>query len=202
MRSSELNRRGRRWRFALPALFALAALPACMGTAPRSTTASPPSAASECAGTGTAASASQVADAAALRAATERGPLFATLQASSAIQACRVRVEPGTVEIDWRMHDGGWLRVARDSRIELYEQEARLAVPLNEEPTAWLRRAAVAAFGEGACGIDWRTSDTDPATDDRTASEQVFRGDVCNCQAQLRRDATQRVVGALLRRAC
>jgi hypothetical protein len=151
---------------------------------------------------GAAASAPQLADAAALRAATERGPLFATLQASSSVQACRVRFEPGTVEIDWRMHDGGWLRVARDSRIELYEQEARLAVPLSEEPTAWLRRAAVAAFGDGACGIDWRTSETEAVTGDPPATEQVFRGDVCNCQARLRRDAAQRVVGALLRRAC
>lgn len=202
MRSFELSRDGRRWRFAVPALFALAALPACVGAASQTATASPASAGSECAGTGAAASAPQIADAAALRVATERGPLFATLQAPSSVQACRVRVEPGTVEIDWRMHDGGWLRVARDSRVELYEQVARLAVPLSEEPTAWLRRATVAAFGDGACGIDWRTSDTDPATDDRTATEQVFRGDACNCQARVRRDASQRVVGALLRRTC
>jgi hypothetical protein len=197
-----MNRRGWRWRFALPALFALAALPACVGTAMQTETTSSPSAMSDCAGIDATASPQQAADAAALRAATERGPLFATLQTSSSVQACRVRFEPGATEIHWRMTDGGWLRVARDARIELYEQEARLAVPLSEEPTAWLRRAAVAAFGEGACGIDWRASETEAATDGPTATEQVFRGDVCNCQARLRRDATQRVVGALLRRAC
>lgn len=202
MHSSELNPPGRRGRFALPALLTLFALEACVGTAAQTATDSPPSTMSDCAGTGTAASAQQVTDAAALRAATERGPLFATLRASSSIRACRVRFEPGAVEIDWRMRDGGWLRVARDSRIELYEQEARLAVPLNEEPAAWLRRAAVAAFGEGACGIDWSASDTETATDDPSATEQVFHGDVCNCQARLRRDATKRVVGALLRTAC
>jgi len=156
----------------------------------------------DCARFGDTASSQQVADADALRAATERGPLFATLKAASSTQACRVRFEPGAVEIHWRMTDGGWLRVARDSRIELYEQEARLVVPLVEEPTAWLRQAAVAAFGEGACGIDWRTSEIEQTADDRMATEQVFRGDVCNCQARLRRDATMRVIGALLRRAC
>ena len=151
---------------------------------------------------GEAASAQQLADAAALRAATERGPLFATLKAASSIQACRVRFELGVVEVYWRMTDAGWLRVARDSRIELYEQEVRLAMPLSGEPTAWLQRAAVAAFGEGACGIDWRTHETEAANDSPAGTEQVFRGSVCNCQARLRRDGTKQVIGALLRRAC
>jgi hypothetical protein len=180
-------------------LFTLAA---CVGTNPTTRSHSPPSAIGDCARIGEPASAQQIADAAALRAATERGPLFATLEASSSTQACRVRFEPGVVEIHWRMSDGGWLRVARNSRIELYEQEVRLAVPLGEEPTAWLRRAAVAAFGEGACGIDWCASETEQATDDPSLTEQVFRGDVCHCQARLRRDAANRVVGALVRRAC
>ena len=158
MRSSELNSQGRHGWFALPALWALFALGACVGTTPISSTDSPPLAISDCARIGETASAQQVADAAALLAATERGPLFTTLKAASSTQNCRVRFEPGTVEIYLRMTDGSWLRVARDSRIELYEQEARLAVPLSEEPTAWLRRAAVAAFGDGACGIDWRAS--------------------------------------------
>ena len=157
---------------------------------------------SDCARVGESASAQQVADAAELRAATERGPLFATLKATSSIQACRVRFEPGAVEIDWRTTDGGWLRVVRDSRIELYEQEVRLAAPLSDEPTAWLQRAAVAAFGEGACGIDWHASDTEQPADDPLVTEQVFRGNACNCQARLRRDGTKQVVGALLRRAC
>jgi hypothetical protein len=202
MRSSELNSQGRHGWFALPALWALFALGACVGTTPISSTDSPPLAISDCARIGETASAQQVADAAALLAATERGPLFITLKAASSTQNCRVRFEPGTVEIYLRMTDGSWLRVARDSRIELYEEEARLAVPLSEEPTAWLRRAAVAAFGDGACGIDWRASEIEQAADDRSATEHVFRGDVCNCQARLRRDATKRVVGALLRRAC
>jgi hypothetical protein len=202
MHSSEPSPRRWRRRFALPALCALLALAACVGTIPTTSTHSPPSAIGDCARIGESASAQQVADATALRAATERGPVFATLEASSSPQACRVRFEPGAVEIHWRMTNGGWLRVARDSRIELYEQEVRLAVPLGEEPTAWLRRAAVAAFGEGACGIEWRAFETEQAADDPSLTEQVFRGDVCNCQARLRRDAANRVVGALLRRAC
>lgn len=202
MRSSEWNSRGRHGRLACLAPWALFALGACVGTTTQTSTSSPPLSISDCVRVGEAASAQQIADAAALRAATERGPLFATLKAASLMQACRVRFEPGAVEIDWRMTDGGWLRLVRDSRIELYEQEVGLAMPLSAEPTAWLQRAAVAAFGEGACGIDWHASETEQLADDPLVTEQVFRGNACNCQARLRRDRTNQVIGALLRRAC
>ena len=187
------------------ALYALAlcALAACAGAPPEPAKATDTAAStSSCSSVGEAPSAQQGADAQALRGATERGPAFATLRAASPVQTCSVRYEPGVVEIEWRMRDGGWLRVARDARIELYSQEVHLVTPPAEEPGAWLKKAATAAFGEGSCGIDWRHAESETPSSEPGTTEQVFRGDACNCQARLRRDSAQRVVGATLRRAC
>jgi hypothetical protein len=196
MRSSEPVRR------ALGVL-ALCALAACASAPPESAKATDVAvSSSNCPGVGEAASAQQSAEAQALRSATERGPAFATLRAASPVQSCSVRYEPGAIEIEWRMRDGGWLKVVRDARIELYSQEVRLVTPPTEDASAWLKRAASAAFGEGGCGIDWSRAESDTPSGEPGATEQVFRGDSCNCQARLRRDSAQRAVGATLRRAC
>jgi hypothetical protein len=57
---------------------------------------------------------------------------------------------------------------------------------------ALLRRAEHAAFGRDGCGIDWRAPAAETAPEQPDARSDVFRGDVCNCQARIGRDARGR----------
>jgi len=178
MRSSEL-----RARHALP--LAASVLSFACSTQPTATDAG-----LDCRGPGTPAAAEW-------RHSVERGPLFA-IAAGAGIEDCSIEEKTGVIDLRYAFRDGGWLHAKRDPRIEYTEREVRFASPLAEDPLAVLRRAEQAAFGAAGCGIDWRLSETEAQG---AASEAVFRGDVCNCQARVRRE-DGRVVGLTLRSAC
>ena len=155
-----------------------------------------------CVDTGAAPAPEAAATLAALRRGVESGPLFAALATSSGVASCRVGHDAGAIDLAYRFGDGGWLHVKRDARIEYTAQEARFATPLAEPPAAVLARAEKAAFGAQGCGIDWAQPETRAGEAGFSATETVFRGDVCNCQASVRRDAAGRVVGLALRSTC
>jgi hypothetical protein len=137
-----------------------------------------------------------------LRRSVEKGPLYTVPAAAAGVASCHVRYDSAVIELEYRFKDGGWLHVKRDARIEYTEQEARFALSPAENPVTILAGAERAAFGPDGCGIDWRQAETQPAGDDPSATETVFRGDVCNCQARIRRDAAGRIVGLVLRSTC
>ena len=137
-----------------------------------------------------------------LRHSIEMGPLYTVPATRSGVAACRIQYEDGVITLEYSFRDGGWLHVKRDSHIEFNNQEARFVLPPAEDAVAVLTRAERAAFGANGCGIDWGQKETQPAADDSTATETIFRGDVCNCQARFRSDAAGRVIGLLLRSAC
>ncbi len=133
----------------------------------------------------------------------ETSPLFTIPASGSGLSACRIRYQPDAViALEYQFKQGGWLHVKRDARIEYTEQDARFALTSNELPEAIMARAEHAAFGADGCGIDWRQPETRPSDEVSGAIETLFRGDACNCQARIRRDANGRVIGLMLRSAC
>jgi hypothetical protein len=132
----------------------------------------------------------------------EKGPLFTVPAAAEGVASCRVRYDAAVIDLDYRFKDGDWLHVKRDARIEYTDQEARFALSPKENAEAIRAGAERAAFGPNGCGIDWRQAETQPSVDDPSTTESVFRGDVCNCQARIRRNAAGRVVGLMLRSTC
>src|SRR2546427_1340144 len=139
---------------------------------------------------------------ASLRHTVEMGPLYTIPATRSGVAACRIGYEEGVITLEYRFRDDGWLHVKRDSRIEYNDQEARFALPPTEDAVAVLTRAERAAFGDKGCGIDFKEKENQPADDDPTATETIFRGDACNCQARFRTNTAGRVTGLLLRSAC
>ena len=139
---------------------------------------------------------------ASLRRTVEMGPLYTIPATRSGVTACRIGYDEGVITLEYTFRDGGWLHVKRDSRIEYNDQEARFALPPTEDAVAVLTRAERAAFGDKGCGIDFKEKENQPADDDPTATETIFRGDVCNCQARFRTNTAGRVTGLLLRSAC
>jgi hypothetical protein len=138
----------------------------------------------------------------ALQRSVENSPLFSIPIAAAGIASCHVRYDSAVIELEYRFKDGGWLHVKHDARIEYTEQEARFALSSAENPVAILAGAERVAFGHNGCGIDWRQAETQPAVDDVGTTETIFHGDVCNCQARIRRDVAGRVVGLMLRSTC
>jgi hypothetical protein len=130
------------------------------------------------------------------------GPLYAALARQSSVASCRIGNDSSAVTLEYTFRDGGWLQARRDPRIEYNNQEARFAMPPAEDPVAMLTRAEQLAFVPDGCGIDWRTPETQPSGDDPSTTETIYRGDVCNCQARVRKDTTGRVMRLLLRSAC
>lgn len=137
-----------------------------------------------------------------LRTTIEGGPLYRAAAADTEAASCRVASESGAITLEYTFRDGGSIRVRRDPRIEYSSQEVRLTRPLEEMPVAILARAEALAFPGGGCGIDWRAPERAPAADDPAATETIYRGEVCNCQARVRADAGGRVIGLILRSAC
>lgn len=145
----------------------------------------------------------QQAQASAWQLSVERGPLYAAATTTSPVVACDFRWEvDGQITLTYRLRDGGSLRALRNPAIEYTEQTARFSLPVADNPLALLARAERAAFGDSGCGINWQQADIQPADDERGVTETVYRGEACNCQARVRRDAAGRVRGLLLRSAC
>ena len=177
-------------------------LAACSVPPATSQASAPPSAVVACVDADAAAAKYEVSELAALRRSVEAGPLYAAAVTASALVTCRVRHESGSMTLEYQFRDAGWLHVKRDARIEYTEQEAHFAAPPAEPPEALLARAERAAFGVDGCGIDWRQPETLATEGNSGAKDTVFRGDVCSCQARIRRDGGGRVVGLALRSTC
>ena len=137
----------------------------------------------------------------ALRRSVETGPFYA-IGSRSGVASCRVTRDADAIRLEYTFRDGASLRVTRNPKIEYTDQEVRLVSPPSESAVAVLTRAEQAAFDAKGCGIDWRQPETAPAGDDPRATERIYRGDVCNCQARARSDASGRVVRLQLRSAC
>jgi hypothetical protein len=108
----------------------------------------------------------------------------------------------GSIHIDYRYADGSVLQVRRQSRIESTDFNLRFAQPRTGSVQDILVELERAAFGAAGCGIDWRRATTEPAGDASRSFDTVYRGEVCNCQARVRRDDQGRVVVLALRSAC
>ncbi|MDZ7591854.1 MAG: hypothetical protein U5L05_14500 [Rubrivivax sp.] len=108
----------------------------------------------------------------------------------------------GSIRIDYRYADGSVLQVLRQSRIESTEFNLRFAQPRTGPVQDILVELERAAFGAAGCGIDWQRATTEPAGDASRSVDTVYRGEVCNCQARVRRDDQGRVVLLALRSAC
>lgn len=148
-------------------------------------------------------SSQDVALAAALKQAIETSPFYTIPATSKGLPSCDLRFYPdGEIVLEYHFLDGNWLQVKRNARIEYTEQNVRLNLVLPEQSETILARAEQSAFGTNGCGIDWQQSETQLAKDDPNVTETVFRGDICNCQAHIRRNAYGHVVGFLLRSAC
>lgn len=137
-----------------------------------------------------------------MRRAVEAGPLYVLLASTSPLASCRITAESTSLTLDYQFHDGGSLRAERDSSIEFSSQDVRFGSPRTDDPVAVLTSAERAAFDSGGCGIDWRKATQQSASDDAAGTEDVYRGDACNCQARVRRDTAGRVTGLVLRSAC
>jgi hypothetical protein len=155
----------------------------------------------ECSGADAVASAPDAKTLTDLRRATEMGPFYA-VGSRAGVASCRITRDADSIRLEYTFRDGASLRVTRNPKIEYTDQELRLAFALVENPTAVLTRAEQAAFDAKGCGIDWKQPETAPADDDPRSTESVYRGQVCNCQARARSDASGRVMRLQLRSAC
>ena len=108
----------------------------------------------------------------------------------------------GSIRIDYRYADGSALQVRRQSRIESTDFTLRFAQPRAGPGRDILVELERTAFGATGCGIDWQRATTEPAADGSRGADTVYRGDLCNCQARVRRDEQGRVVVLTLRSAC
>jgi hypothetical protein len=130
------------------------------------------------------------------------GPLYAAIAGKADLASCRIGTDSGAATLEYKFSDGGWMRVTRDARIEYSSHEVRFGSAYADSPIEVLTRAEQAAFGAGGCGVDWRQPERSPAADDATATETVYRGSVCNCQARVRSDAAGRTLGLMFRSTC
>jgi hypothetical protein len=103
--------------------------------------------------------------------------------------------------LEYLFNDDGWLRVKHDLRIEYTEQVAHVRLTSEKNPETVLTAAERHAFGQNGCGIDWQNPKTQLRADPKV-KETLFYGDVCNCRASFRTDATGNVVELMLRSAC
>jgi hypothetical protein len=170
-------------------------------TASQTTQTAAPSASPDCGAAATLPADARTA-AATFQRAVESGPLFAAEGGHAALESCRVAVNEGATSLDYRFRGGGSLHASTDPRIESSELAARFSAAPAEDPDAILKRAERASFGDQGCGIDWKEGETREASDEKGATDSIYRGDSCNCQARVRRDGGGKVVALMLRSAC
>lgn len=132
----------------------------------------------------------------------EAGPFY-TIPAAHGLASCHIRYQAeAVVVLEYRFNEGGLLWVKRDPHIEYTEQSASFTLASHQQPESVFADAERAAFGAEGCGIVWEEPETRPAEGFSNLIETVFRGDVCNCQAIIRRQIDGRVVGLVLKSAC
>jgi hypothetical protein len=181
-------------------LLVTALLAACSSSPPPSQSSASPEAAAPSA-SDCAAPPQQVQAIREIRRSVESGPLYA-LASTSGLASCRAEFKDDTITVTYNFRDGSSLRLTRSQATEYSDQEVRLATPIADDAVAVLTRAEQAAFDAKGCGIDWSRSETTQARDEAGMTERVYRGNVCNCQARARTDASGRVVRLQLRSAC
>lgn len=136
-----------------------------------------------------------------MRRGVESEKLFA-VPAVAGVASCTVQYAAGATQLEYRFKNGGWLTAKRDPRIEYSEQSARIVLPPSVDPVALLDDAEHHAFGAQGCGIDWRHGSVEAAENAADGTDTVFRGNVCNCQARMRRLPQSDMVWLVLRSAC
>jgi hypothetical protein len=130
------------------------------------------------------------------------GPFLAA-GAGASVATCTLDMPgEGQTRIDVRFRDGNTLVLKSDVRIELFELTAFFVMPPAQTPLALLADAERAAYGSGGCGIDWSNPEIRPAAVAPAATESVYLGAACNCQAIVRRDAAGQVTTLSLKSAC
>lgn len=132
----------------------------------------------------------------------EASPLFAAAIGAASQARCEPSGSDRSFVAAYTARNGNTLRVARDERIEYSDQEARFVVPPPEPPLPLLQRAEHAAFGAAGCGIDWTRPEIGAGNGPVGGATTVYRGDVCNCQARIQRNASGVVVVLGLRSTC
>ncbi len=132
----------------------------------------------------------------------EASPLFAAAIGAASQARCEPSGSDRSFVAAYTARNGNTLRVARDERIEYSDQEARFVVPPGEPPLLLLQRAERAGFGAAGCGIDWTRPEVSAGEGPVGEATTVYRGDVCNCQARIQRNASGVVVVLGLRSTC
>jgi hypothetical protein len=154
-----------------------------------------------CGGMESASSPQQAARTIELRRSVESEKLF-TIPASAGIASCSVKYADAATQIEYLFKAGGTLTVKRDMGLEYSEQSAHFSLDPSADASAILQDAERHAFGPQGCGIDWQHSGKEAAENDPKATDTVFRGDTCNCQARMRRVPQSGMVWLVLRSAC
>lgn len=137
-----------------------------------------------------------------LQARVEHAPLFAAVSGSGIASCTAAMPVDGPMRLDYRFRDGNTLQVTVDPRIELMMQSAVFLRPPVQPPLALLAAAERASYGQSGCGIEWQRPETRPSLRLPAATEQVYRGDVCNCQGIVERDGAGRVTALGLKSSC
>lgn len=145
----------------------------------------------------------EAARALALRRTIEASPLYALPTAAEGLAACHIHYQAnGVLVLEYHFRGDGTLTVTRDERIKYLEQDASLVLPTDEAAEMLLVGAEQAAFGTRGCGIDWRQPHKRIPEDNPAVVDTIYRGDVCNCQARVRRGPEGNVIRLLFRSAC
>ena len=132
----------------------------------------------------------------------ESSLLYQLLTSTTRLASCQIWYDAAVITIKYQFQNGGWLHVKRDPRIEYTEQEAQFVFPSTGNPVEVLTDLEYRTFGSQGCGIDWQHSELQSLQENASITEAIFYGDICNCQARIRRNASGDVVGLLMRSAC
>ena len=132
----------------------------------------------------------------------ETGPLYlALVQRGGSPRNCQHTVESGALRLSYTFPRSATLTAQIDPRIEFSEERADFHGLTNTEAKALLQRGEKHAFGKRGCGIAWQNPDTEESSTSRGVREEVYRGDVCNCQARIVYERGK-ISAVILRSAC
>lgn len=128
-----------------------------------------------------------------------KAPLYAAA-AGSGLADCSIEAPAdGPARLTYRFRDGSLFWLQRDPRIELLEQHAEFAREPPADALRVLAAADKAAYGEQGCAIDWQAPETRTGAG---GTDQIYRGQTCNCQARVRRNALGRITALALKSTC
>lgn len=120
-----------------------------------------------------------------LEARVRAGPFYQVLeQRSGEPERCTRDARDGTLGVAFLFAAGGSVAARVDPRIEFSEQRLlRPDLPASEA-IPLLRAAEQDGFGAGGCGIRWEDPPDETSELGGGAVEEIFRGDLCNCQGR------------------